>query len=633
MAEGTANIREKSKGPITLRQQAYKGMVLSTDDSMAKDAAVLWRITRLIFKYRLRVLIAVFATIAAAIFQLMIPHFLGEAVDNALGMLNNNTISAAAAHEALFNAALLLLGASILRGAFTLAHNYGGEAIGHMIAYDLRLAFYKKLQSLSFSFHDRVHTGELITRGMLDLEGVRMFVNTGLLRLVLLINLIGAGGYLLLTNDLLLGTLSFSFVPFVAWQSSAARLRLRALWLALQERMGRLGQIMDENLTGIRVVRAFGAEPYEISKYDVASDEAMEIADERIKTRAASTSVMTFAYFIAMGLVLWVGGLRVLEDIMTVGDLTVYLTFITILQQPVRQLGLLVNSIARASTCGARLFAVLDLEPAIVNKSNAKDLEINKGTVRFENVSFAYDGENSPPVLQNISFTVERGKTLGIVGPLGSGKSTIANLLPRYYDPSDGRITVDNIEIREVTIASLRKAVCVVQQDSFLFTTSLENNIAYGNPWADDDMVQAAASTAQIDGFVNTLPDEYCTLVGERGVSLSGGQKQRIAIARASILEAAILVFDDSTAAIDAETERRIRSALKKHTSNCATIIISHRLGALRHADEIIFLEAGLIMERGDHDSLIAEGGRYAALFNLQSQNAVTDSELDEPTK
>ena len=249
MAEGTANIREKSKGPITLRQQAYKGMVLSTDDSMAKDAAVLWRITRLIFKYRIRVLIAVFAIIAAAIFQLMIPHFLGEAVDNALGVLNNNTITEAVAREALFKAALLLLGASILRGTFTLAHNYGGEAIGHMVAYDLRLVFYKKLQSLSFSFHDRVHTGELITRGMLDLEGVRMFVNTGLLRLVLLINLIGAGGYLLLTNDPLLGAVSFSFVPFVAWQSSTARLRLRALWLALQERMGTLGPVSYTHLT------------------------------------------------------------------------------------------------------------------------------------------------------------------------------------------------------------------------------------------------------------------------------------------------------------------------------------------------------------------------------------------------
>jgi ATP-binding cassette, subfamily B, multidrug efflux pump len=609
------------KQTITLRQQAYRGMADQSDHSVGSDAAILWRVTRLVLRHRLRLALAVGATIAAAVFQLMIPRFLGQSVDSALGLLGNDTIAEEASRAALFDAAMLLLAASVLRGIFTLAHNYGGEAIGHLVAFDLRLAFYSKLQSLSFSFHDKVHTGELITRGMLDLEGVRMFVNTGLLRLVLLINLIGAGAYLLLSSDLLLGILSFSFVPFVAWRSSAARLRLRALWLALQERMGRLGQIMDENLTGIRVVRAFGAEPYEIGKFDMASDDAMAIADERIKTRAASTSVMTFAYFIAMGLVLWVGGLQVLDGAMTVGELTVFLTFITILQQPVRQLGLLVNSIARASTCGARLFAVLDLEPAIADPAEAQALDPTEGTVRFEDVSFTYADENAPPVLHNVSFTVERGKTLGIVGPPGSGKSTIANLLPRYYDPSGGRITVDGVDIREVTLASLRQAMRIVQQDSFLFTTSLENNIAYGDPWADDAMVHGAASTAQIDGFVGALPDGYGTLVGERGVSLSGGQKQRVAIARAAILEGTVLVFDDSTAAIDAETERRIRTALAEHTARCATIIISHRLGALRHADEIIFLEAGRIVERGDHDSLIAEDGRYAALFALQSRD------------
>ena len=627
MATGKADIADNSAKPaIILRQQAYRGMGDQSDHSVGGDAAILWRITRLVLKYRLRMSLAVGATIAAAVFQLMIPRFLGDAVDSALGLLNNSAIAEEVARQALFDAAMLLLAASVLRGVFTLAHNYGGEAIGHLIAFDLRLAFYGKLQSLSFSFHDKVHTGELITRGMLDLEGVRMFVNTGLLRLVLLINLIGAGAYLLLSSDLLLGVLSFSFVPFVAWRSSAARLRLRALWLALQERMGRLGQIMDENLTGIRVVRAFGAEPFEIGKYDVASDDAMAIADQRIKTRAISTSQMTFAYFISMGLVLWVGGLRVLDGAMTVGDLTVFLTFITILQQPVRQLGLLVNSIARASTCGARLFAVLDLEPAIADQPGASALQTTDGVVTFEEVSFAYqdadfDEASAPPVLHNVSFSVARGKTLGIVGPPGSGKSTIANLLPRYYDPSGGRITVDGVDIRQVTITSLRQAMRIVQQDSFLFTTSLENNIAYGDPWADDEMVQGAASTAQIDGFVAALPDGYGTLVGERGVSLSGGQKQRVAIARAAMLEATALVFDDSTAAIDAETERRIRTSLQAHTARCATIIISHRLGALRHAHEIIFLEAGRIVERGDHDSLIKQGGRYAALFELQSRD------------
>jgi ATP-binding cassette subfamily B protein len=223
--------------------------------------------------------------------------------------------------------------------------------------------------------------------------------------------------------------------------------------------------------------------------------------------------------------------------------------------------------------------------------------------------------------LHGVSFEVGRGQTLGIVGPPGSGKSTIANLLPRYYDPTEGRITIDGQDIRSVHIASLRHAVCVVQQDPFLFTASLENNIAYGNPWADDEMIQGAASVALIDGFVRQLPAGFGTLVGERGVSLSGGQKQRVAIARAAILRSAVLIFDDSTAAIDAETEQRIREALKPHMVNCATIIISHRLGALRHADEILFLEAGHIVERGSHQSLVADGGRYAALHALQKRD------------
>lgn len=605
----------------TDRFAVYQGRLAASDQQHTADLKILLRIVGLAMRYKVRVGVAVAATIVAAVFQLAIPPLLGNAVDSALVLLRDGAVDADAARAALTQAALLLLGASVLRGLFTLVHNYTGESIGHLLAYDLRLAFYGKLQTLSFSFHDQVHTGELITRGMLDLEGVRMLINTGLLRFVLLTVLIGIGTYLLISTDLLLGLLSLSFVPFVAWQSSVARLKLRTMWLSLQERMAALGQIMDENLTGIRVVRAFGAEPYEIDKYDVASESAMTVARQRIKTRVASTTVMTFAYFVAMGLVLWVGGLQVLDGSMTIGTLTVFLAFITILQLPVRQLGLLVNSVARASTCGSRLFAILDLDPAIDDQAEAAPLALDEGTVRFEDVSFAYTGEGAPPVLRGVSFSVGRGRTLGIVGPPGSGKSTIANLLPRYYDPTGGRITIDGQDIRDVTLGSLRSAVCVVQQDPFLFTASLENNIAYGDPWADDGMIESAASTAQIDGFVGLLPDGYSTLVGERGVSLSGGQKQRVTIARAAMLRSAVLVFDDSTAAIDAETEQRIREALKPHMANCATIIISHRLGALRHADEIVFLDAGRIVERGTHDSLISEGGRYASLHALQNRD------------
>ncbi len=599
--------------------RTYAGMPSDDDRSFVDDARVLLRIVRLALRYRVRITLAVSATLAAAAFQLMVPRLLGDAVDGALGLLGGGSMDRAAAEDALMNAALLLLGVSILRGGFTLVHNYSGETIGHMLAHDLRLKFYDKLQRLSFSFHDRMHTGELITRGMLDLEGVRAFMNTGLLRIFLLIVLIGAGSYLLMSSDLVLGALSLSFVPYVVWRSTTSRLELRRLWWALQDRMAVLGRIMDENLTGIRVVRAFGAEPYELGKFNAASDEAMALADRRIRARVESSTSMTFAYFIAMGLVLWAGGLRVLDGAMTVGTLTEFLTFMTILQLPVRQLGLVVNSFARTTTCGARLFAVLDLEPEITNREDAPPLRLIDGVLRFDDVSFAYAGEGAPPVLRGVSFEVARGQTLGIVGPPGSGKSTIAHLLPRYYDVSGGRITIDGQDIRDVTLASLRQAVGVLSQEPFLFTASLENNIAYGDPWAEEDTIHGAASVAQIDGFVGSLPDGYETLVGERGVSLSGGQKQRLAIARTAMLSPAILVLDDSTASIDAGTEQQIRRELKAHAANATTIIVSHRLGTLRHADEILFLEDGRIVERGTHDSLVAEGGRYAALFALQS--------------
>ena len=579
---------------------------------------MLLRILRLAFRYPGRVSVALISTIVAANFQLLIPQYLGSAVDRAHDLLSRG-VSVAAAQSALVDAALLLLGAAILRGFFTMIHNYVGESVGHYVAYDLRMAFYDKLQRLSFSYHDQMHTGELITRGMLDLEGVRMFFNTGIVRVVLLLNLIGIGTYLLLSTDLLLGTLSLSFVPVVAWRSTTARLRLRALWLELQERLGVLSRIMDENLSGIRVVRAFAAQDYEMSVFDRSSELTRGVAERRVTARVFNTTIMTTSYFAAMGLVLWVGGLKVLDGDITVGRLTEFLAFMTILQAPVRQLGLLVNSIARGSTCGVRLFEVLDDKPTIADAPGARPLEVRNGVLRFEDVAFDYAAtSNGQPTVSGISFEVRPGKTLGIVGPPGSGKSTIAHLIPRFYDATAGRITIDGQDIRSVTLESLRRAVGVVQQDAFVFTTSIENNIAYGDPWAADEHVAHANSQAQLHEYVDRLPAGYATLVGERGVSLSGGQRQRLTIARGIMLKPAIMVFDDSTASIDAGTEQRIRSALAELASDRVTIVISHRLGSLMHADEILVIDNGRILERGTHDELIAKGGRYHDLYQLQ---------------
>lgn len=579
----------------------------------------LTRIMLMNLRHPWQVATAIGSTFIASTLTLMIPRLLGQAVDQAKPLVAGGNVDAARLMEsALWGTAVLLLVVSIGRGVFTMLQNYYSEAVGHHCAYELRLACYEKLQHMSFSFHDRVHSGDLIMLGIIDIDGVRMFFATGLVRLVLLTVLIGVGAYLLLSSDLLLGLLALSFVPFVAWSSSVAQLTLRKTWYELQERMQVLSRIMEENLGGIRVVRAFAAGLHELAKFDRASRHALDLAHHRVDLRVANTSAMNFSFFVSMGLVLWFGGQKVIAGDMSVGALTTFLTFMTILQMPVRQLGLLVNSFARASTCGARLFTLLDMELAIKDAPDAKDLVVTEGTLRFDNVDFRYPGANDNLVLEGVSFEGKRGETIGIVGPPGSGKSTIAHLIPRFYDVAGGAITIDGQDVSRVTLRSLRKAVSVVQQDQFLFTTTIENNIAYGNPWAKERRIERAAEFAQLHNYIIGLPGGYETIVGERGVSLSGGQRQRMSIARSLVLKPSVLVFDDSTAAIDAGTEQRIRNAMKKYAAERVTIIIAHRLSSLMHADQILFLEKGRIVERGTHEELLARGGRYRALYDLQ---------------
>ena len=592
-------------------------LALTDTVSWRKAVGTMWRVMQIGLETPWQVTIALLSTLLAAIFQLMIPQLLGRAVDLTQGVATGDR----AAQDALLLTALAVLGVAILRGVFATFQNYFSEAVGHHTGYRLRLSYYDRIQHLSFGFHDSVHSGDLITLGLLDIEGARMFFATGIIRFLLLFVLIGFGGWWLLSIDLWLGLLALSFVPYVGWRSSQSQLELRQTWLDLQERLSVLSRVMEENLAGTRIVRAFSAHDHEMQKFREASVRALDLAHERVDLRVNSTAAMTLSFLLAMGAVLLVGGIKVRTGEMTVGTLTAFLTFMTILQMPVRQLGMLVNSIARTSTCGARVFGLLDLEPSVADVPGARDLRIDGPVLRFEDVGFAYPSARDTPVLRNLSFTARRGEIIGIIGPPGSGKTTVAQLIPRFYDVTSGAITIDGQDLRDVTLASLRRSVKVVSQDVFMFTTTMENNIAYGDPWAEEDAIEGSSGDAQLHAYVDTLPERYRTVVGERGASLSGGQRQRMSIARTLLVAPEILVFDDSTAAIDAPTERRILAAIRAGRDRRITILVAHRLSTLADADRILVLEQGRIVEQGNHAELMALGGRYRSLHDLQNRS------------
>jgi len=389
----------------------------------SSSVGVFMRITRMALQYKLRLFIGLIAIFLASGFQLAIPMLIGSAVDAATGLEEGSLKIANSAvitlidtttdifgegsnpsKTALMIIAVLLFITSVGRGLSAMFQNYMGESIGQSIGYELRMLYYEKLQRLSFSYHAGVHTGDLITRGIVDVEGVRMFVQTALLRSVFLIVLIGTGMYLMLSEDLVLGLISLSFVPFVAWRATTARLKLRSNWYSLQERLSALTKVMDENLGGIRVVRSFASQDHEMKKFDEASNETLALANVQVGIRASNISLMGAAFMLSMAGVLWVGGLQVIDGELTLGELTQFLAFMSILLQPVRQIGMMINGYARGSATGGRLFQVLDIDPSIQDKPDAKDLEITNGTLEFHNVSFGYEEDHT---LNGVSFKVE----------------------------------------------------------------------------------------------------------------------------------------------------------------------------------------------------------------------------------
>ena len=578
------------------------------------ELTILIRIFKMCFKYK-RLITFGFIGVAGLVgSQLWLPYLLGTSVDRAYEKISTNSND----FSILWILASFIILVSILRGFFAFLLQYNGEKIANGISADLRNNFHNKLQSQTYKYHDRIHTGNLMSRGILDIEGVKMFVTTGLLRTFEIMTLIFFGSYLLLRTDLQIGLIAFGFIIPVAIIATVSRLSLRKIWNRIQKEFSVLNTNLQENLIGVKVVRAFGGEDYEIKKFRSSHKEVTNDTMSSVKVDAAGTSLVGLFFLLIWAFIIWIGGHKIIDGEMTIGELTQCLVYLGMLQRPVRIVGLMVNSYARAITCGLRLFEILDSKPRIRSIKNSNSIK-KIDNIKFENVSFKYYLKSKKNDVNRINLDLKPGNIIGIIGPPGSGKSTIANLIPRFYDVLEGQILINNIPLKTLNLNNLRPRIGLVSQHTFLFNNTLRENIAYSDPGADLDKVIEVAKIADIHDFIYSLPEKYETMVGEFGVSLSGGQKQRIAIARNLFKNPDILIFDDSFSALDTGTDKKIREKLISFQKNKSTLIISQRISTISHADEIIVLDEGNIVDRGKHNDLLEKEGIYKTIFELQN--------------
>jgi ATP-binding cassette subfamily B protein len=405
-------------------------------------------------------------------------------------------------------------------------------------------------------------------------------------------------------------------VPVLAWRVQVYATKVRPMFTDIQQQVAVVNTRIQENISGQRVVKAFARKQYEMEKFERDNKELLQRSIRAERLSAINWSLMRLLTEMSLAIILWYGGRQVISTELTLGTLMSFNMLLGQLLGPIRMLGWQVSMVQRTIASGERIFEILDTQADVRDKPGAKPIGKIEGRVTFENVSFAYDGVNM--VLKNINLDVSPGETVAILGGTGSGKTTLINLIPRFYDVTEGRILIDGIDIRDVTVESLRRQIGIVTQETFLFSASLRDNIAYGNPEATDHEIMEAAKAAHIHDFIMSLPDGYDTIIGERGVGLSGGQKQRVAIARALLMDARILLLDESTSSVDVETEMQIQQAFSRLLKDRTAFIIAQRLSTVRDADRVIVLDNGRIAEEGTHEELLQLGGIYTAIYNLQ---------------
>ncbi len=557
------------------------------------------------WKYTLAGYIALLISIGM---QMSIPRLVEYVIDG--GLVQDST-------RVLTIGVLAIVAVGLTQGVFTYLRSFMFQFLAEQVGYDIRNHLYRHLQFSTFSFFDRAHTGQLMSRGTEDINSIRRFLMFSMRMLVQSFGMLLVITIILLTINWQLALLSLALMPVLVITALHFGQTIRPLYLAVQQQFGVMTTRMQENLAGTRVVRSFAQEDREIEEFDHELELLYDRNIDAIKKSAFYFPFMTVLSTLSIAMILWYGGRLVVGGDLTVGQLTAFYLYLAMLQMPARVLGFVVNSAARAIASGERIFEVLDQKPSIRSKPDATVLDPIEGRVEFQNVWFRYP-ETDEYALKDISFVAEPNQRVALLGTTGAGKSSITAMIPRFYDVTSGRVLIDGHNVQNLDLPTLRRQIGIVLQDTFLFSVTIKENIAYGRMDATDEEVIAAAKAARAHDFILEMSEGYDTVIGERGVSLSGGQKQRIAIARGLLMAPSILILDDATSNVDTETEFAIQAALAELMKGRTTFVIAHRLLTLKSADQILVMDDGEIIERGKHDDLLRRGGAYARIYDLQ---------------
>jgi ABC-type multidrug transport system fused ATPase/permease subunit len=516
---------------------------------------------------------------------------------------------------------LALLGAGILRLTLTVGRRLIAGKVSLAVEYDLRQRFYEHLQKLELAFFDSQQTGQLMSRATVDLQSIRFFLGYGLIwvsQSALTILFAAAAMFVL---DPVLALIALAPVPFLVATATRYSRRNRPAEQEVQQRIGEVTAGAEESISGIRIVKAFARERHMLDRFRHSVNRVFEQSMVSTRLQAFYTPLMGFLPSLGLAAVLLVGGLQVIHGHTNIGHLTAFYLYVVMLSGPVRWLGMSLSMAQRAVASGNRMFEILDREPSMQSPPDAPPLPEGHGRVSLQRITLRYDG--SEPALTGIDLEVEPGRTVALVGPTASGKTSLVGLLARLYDPSEGRVVIDGADIKDVDLASLRREIAFVADDSFLFSDTVMGNIAYARPDATQAEIESAARRAQAHEFITRLPDGYDTVIGERGLTLSGGQRQRVAIARALLAEPRILILDDATSSVDARTEAQIKAGLREAMEGRTTFIVAHRLSTISLADEIVVLDRGRIVDRGTHEELLERCPLYEEIAEKGLEDSV----------